>query len=67
MGSQSNNNPLCGRTVTIRANGREATALVEDKCLGCAINDIDVSKKVFEELWGSVDVGRGDVEWWIEK
>lgn len=65
MGEESNNNPMCGKTITIKANGKTATATVADKCMGCAINDIDVSRKVFKEIWGSTDKGRTPVEWWF--
>jgi len=64
MGEKSNDNPNCGRTITIKANGRTTTALVTDKCMGCNYNSIDVSKKAFLELWDSYDVGRGPCEWW---
>lgn len=66
MGTLSNNNPYCGKTVMIRANGRETTATVQDKCMGCAIDNIDVSRKVFRELFDSLDRGRAEVEWWFE-
>lgn len=66
MGTLSNNNPYCGKTAMIRANGREATAIVQDKCMDCAIDNIDVSRKVFRELFDSLDRGRAEVEWWFE-
>ncbi|KAF5022416.1 hypothetical protein F66182_5556 [Fusarium sp. NRRL 66182] len=65
MGTQSNGNPMCGQTITIKANGKTAQATVKDKCMGCSINDIDVSRKVFKQLFGSLDEGRTDVEWWF--
>ncbi|KAF5648198.1 rasp f 7 allergen [Fusarium tjaetaba] len=65
MGELSNNNPMCGKTITIKANGKTCQARVADKCMGCAINDIDVSRKVYEEIWGSLDSGRTEVEWWF--
>jgi hypothetical protein len=66
MGRRSNDNPMCGKTVTIKANGRYARAIVQDKCMGCAMEDIDVSEKVFLELWDSLDRGRVEVEWWFD-
>ncbi|KJZ76272.1 hypothetical protein HIM_04354 [Hirsutella minnesotensis 3608] len=63
MGYQSNGNPLCGKKVTIHANGKTAKATVRDKCMGCAAENIDVSEKVFKELFGSLDRGRVDVQW----
>ncbi|KIH93115.1 expansin family protein [Sporothrix brasiliensis 5110] len=65
MGSQSNGNPLCGQTITISANGNTATATIMDKCMGCAYGAIDVSEKVFTEIFGSLDVGRSPVTWWF--
>ncbi|KAM0432407.1 hypothetical protein ACHAPT_004951 [Fusarium lateritium] len=65
MGTVSNGNPMCGKTITIKANGKTTTAVVKDKCMGCAINDIDVSRACFKELYGSLDAGRTEVEWWF--
>ncbi|KAF4954799.1 hypothetical protein FSARC_12016 [Fusarium sarcochroum] len=65
MGEESNNNPMCGKTITIKANGKTTTAVVKDKCMGCEIDDIDVSVKVFKEIWGGTDKGRTPVEWWF--
>jgi cytoskeletal protein RodZ len=65
MGPSSNDNPMCGKTITIKANGKTAQATVKDKCMGCAMNDIDVSRKVYNEIWGSLDSGRTEVEWWF--
>ncbi|OHE92395.1 SCP-like extracellular protein [Colletotrichum orchidophilum] len=59
MGSQSNGNPLCGKTVRIEAEGKSVNVKVTDKCMGCAVNDIDVSPTVFKALFG--DLGRGRV------
>ncbi|KAK6724855.1 hypothetical protein SNK04_003671 [Fusarium graminearum] len=56
---------MCGKTITIKANGKTAQATVADKCMGCAMNDIDVSRKVYMEIWGSLDSGRTEVEWWF--
>lgn len=63
MGTVSNGNPMCGETITIKSNGKTATATVRDKCMGCAYDDIDVSEKLFLELWGDLGVGRAPVEW----
>ncbi|KFA66999.1 hypothetical protein S40285_06262 [Stachybotrys chlorohalonatus IBT 40285] len=63
MGTQSNGNPMCGQTITIFANGKSTTATVRDKCMGCAAEDIDVSEKVFLELYGSLDGGRLPCSW----
>jgi outer membrane biosynthesis protein TonB len=65
MGTQSNGNPMCDQTITISAKGKTVTATVRDKCMGCAANDVDVSKAAFLELFGSLDLGRTEVEWWF--
>ncbi|KAG5983532.1 hypothetical protein E4U55_007938 [Claviceps digitariae] len=63
MGAQSNGNPMCGKTVTIHGNGKSTTAVVRDKCMGCKKEDLDVSEKVYKELFGSLDSGRMPVSW----
>lgn len=65
MGTQSNGNPYCGKKITIEANGNTAYAIVKDKCMGCAIDDIDVSEKVYKELWGSLTSGRTPAKWYF--
>ncbi|KAM0333167.1 hypothetical protein ACHAQA_001827 [Verticillium albo-atrum] len=65
MGTQSNGNPMCDQTITISANGKTTTATVRDKCMGCAQEDIDVSKAAFLELFGSLTAGRTEVKWWF--
>ncbi|EXL66533.1 hypothetical protein FOPG_17292 [Fusarium oxysporum f. sp. conglutinans race 2 54008] len=60
-----NNNPLCGRTITIKgSNGKISHGTVLDRCEGCKMSDIDVSRKIFKEIWGSLDEGRTDIQWW---
>ena len=63
MGTESNGNPMCGKTIQIESNGRTTTAVVKDKCMGCAMWDIDVSEKVFQDLWGGLGKGRGPATW----
>ncbi|KAJ4407669.1 hypothetical protein N0V85_004340 [Neurospora sp. IMI 360204] len=63
MGTQSNGNPYCNRKVIIKANGKTVYAAVRDKCMGCAINDIDVSKAAFLAVFGALTDGRKKVEW----
>ncbi|OAA68152.1 expansin family protein [Niveomyces insectorum RCEF 264] len=65
MGAQSNDNPMCGKTITIQANGNTVTATIMDKCPTCAYGDIDVSEAVFDNIFGSTDVGRSQVTWWF--
>ncbi|KAI6784216.1 Allergen Asp f-like protein [Emericellopsis cladophorae] len=64
MGTQSNGNPMCGQTITITVGGKSVSATVRDKCMGCAVNDIDVSEKVYKELFdGSLTSGRQPAKW----
>ncbi|KAL6904950.1 expansin module family protein [Trichoderma evansii] len=63
MGTESNNNPMCGKTITIHANGKTTTAKVVDKCMGCASGSIDVSEAVFTTLFGGLGVGRAPCTW----
>ncbi|KAI0148421.1 RlpA-like double-psi beta-barrel-protein domain-containing protein-containing protein [Xylariaceae sp. FL1272] len=52
-----NNNPLCGR--------QSVVVKTEDRCEGCAINDVDVPIAVFSQL-DNPDLGRVQVTWdWI--
>lgn len=65
MGEKSNGNPYCGRTITISYGGKTIQAIVKDKCMGCALDNIDVSTIAFTSLMGSTDVGRHAVDWWF--
>jgi len=65
MGSESNGNPFCGKTVTIALNGKTTTAEVVDKCEGCEGRSIDLSNGAFEDL-ADMDLGRvHNVVWWF--
>ncbi|KAH6703891.1 riboflavin aldehyde-forming enzyme [Verticillium dahliae] len=63
MGAPSNGNPLCDRRVLLSANGRTAEGKVRDKCMGCAIEDVDVSEDIFIALYDDLGIGRGSVTW----
>ncbi|KAJ3953387.1 hypothetical protein N0V92_010158 [Colletotrichum tropicale] len=63
MGSVSNGNSYCGKKIQISANGKTTTATVRDKCMGCSHDAIDVSEKAFLEIFDSLDVGAGTVDW----
>ncbi|KAJ9164684.1 hypothetical protein NKR19_g1131 [Coniochaeta hoffmannii] len=67
MGSQSNGNPYCGKTITISYGGKTVQATVKDKCMGCEHDNIDVSTVAFVSLLGSTDVGRTTVDWWFNE
>ncbi|KAK4187177.1 hypothetical protein QBC35DRAFT_552565 [Podospora australis] len=53
----------CGRTISIKANGKETTAVVRGKCPSCPAEGIDISEKVFMDLIGDLGVGRTEVSW----
>ncbi|TVY55033.1 Allergen Asp f [Lachnellula suecica] len=57
MGTQSNGNPYCGKTITVEYKGKTTTATVTDKCMGCAIDAIDLSNAAYEEL-ADLSLGR---------
>ncbi|KAM3505596.1 hypothetical protein MY10362_002866 [Beauveria mimosiformis] len=63
MGPLSNNNPMCGKTIRIFANGKSVKATVRDKCPSCDEGSIDVSEKVYKYLFGSLDSGRQRMSW----
>jgi predicted amidohydrolase len=65
MGAQSNGNPFCGRSITVKANGNTLTAQVRDKCPSCAVGDIDGTERMFIDLFGSLTDGRREIEWWF--
>jgi len=64
MGSQSNGNPYCGKTITILHNGKSTVATVVDKCMGCAGRAIDVSRLAFDDLEDE-SVGRTTATWYF--
>jgi expansin (peptidoglycan-binding protein) len=66
-GSNPNDNPLCGLKLRLRRNGKSVDVRVVDRCVGCAVTDLDVTEAVFEEV-AELAQGRVSVEWaWLEK
>lgn len=67
MGTLSNSNPYCGKSVTIKTvSGSTVQATVKDKCMGCVGRSIDLTNKLF----GAVTDGKGDgrvsnIVWWF--
>ncbi|KAI0012305.1 hypothetical protein F4779DRAFT_84503 [Xylariaceae sp. FL0662B] len=58
--------PLCGKTITITgADGKTCTAKITDRCGGCEDFAIDVTSKVFTDLFGSLEGGRLEASWFI--
>ena len=65
MGTQSNGNPFCGKTVTINYNGATVQATVVDKCMGCVGRDLDLSNAAFDGLGIPESVGRTTADWYF--
>ena len=66
MGPESNDNPYCGKTITITciATGKTTTATVVDKCMGCDGFSIDLSNAAFLDL-DDLAVGRTSATWYF--
>lgn len=64
MGTKSNDNPYCGRTIAIELNGKTTTATVVDKCMGCEGHSIDLSPAAFDVLADQA-VGRTTANWYF--
>ncbi|ESZ91414.1 plant expansin-like protein [Sclerotinia borealis F-4128] len=64
MGSLSNSNPYCGKTITITctSTGKTTQATVIDKCMGCLGNSIDLTNFAFDQLADEA-VGRTQATW----
>ncbi|OBT76411.1 hypothetical protein VF21_03665 [Pseudogymnoascus sp. 05NY08] len=65
MGTQSNGNPFCGKTVTINYKGATVQATVVDKCMGCVGRDLDLSTAAFDGLGIAESVGRTQADWYF--
>ncbi|KAK2768702.1 hypothetical protein FQN54_000558 [Arachnomyces sp. PD_36] len=62
MGNLANNNPNCGREVTVTYNGKTARGKLWDKCGGCGPNDVDLSNHMYAQL-APLGTGRINVDW----
>jgi len=49
-GGNPNNNPLCGRKVKANYQGKSVTVTITDRCVGCAVTDLDFSPSAFDQL-----------------
>jgi len=68
MGNLSNDNPYCGRQVTLRnpTSGTVATAVVVDKCMGCFARAIDCTNVLFDNITDGMGDGRvHGIQWWF--
>lgn len=65
MGSQSNGNPYCGRSVSIKGTNGIVSATVGDKCMGCTGDSIDMTDALFAAALPDGDGRVKNVEWWF--
>ncbi|KAG6332260.1 hypothetical protein ID866_6831 [Astraeus odoratus] len=64
-GTNPNTNPICGKTVTAHYQGRSTTVIITDRCVACAITDLDFSPAAFNDLADPAQ-GRIDITWeWV--
>jgi hypothetical protein len=68
MGTLSNSNPLCGRSVTLYNpnSGTTVKATVRDKCMGCLDRAIDCTDVLFNAITDGTGNGRyPGIVWWL--
>jgi len=68
MGTLSNSNPLCGRSVTLYNpnSGTKVQATVRDKCMGCVDRAIDTTDALFNAITDGTGNGRyPGIVWWL--
>jgi len=67
MGTKSNDNPYCGKTLTIMNpdTGATAQAYVADKCMGCTGRSIDLTDILFDTIAPSCDGKCSGFKWWF--
>ncbi|GJE95742.1 RlpA-like double-psi beta-barrel-protein domain-containing protein-containing protein [Phanerochaete sordida] len=61
-GANPNANPVCGKTITAKANGKSVTVKVVDRCVGCSEFDLDFSPAAFQQL-ADESAGRIAITW----
>ncbi|EXJ58561.1 hypothetical protein A1O7_05988 [Cladophialophora yegresii CBS 114405] len=67
MGTQSNGNPYCGRSVTLYNpdTGNTVQATVGDKCMGCVDRAIDLTDALFNAIVPGGDGRVSGIQWWL--
>jgi len=68
MGTESNDNPYCGRSLTLYnpTSGTTVQATVGDKCMGCVDRAIDCTDALFTAITDGTGNGRvSGIEWWF--
>jgi expansin (peptidoglycan-binding protein) len=59
-----NNNPLCGKYVSITGkDGQKYRAQIVDRCPGCSKTDLDLSQEFFNLVTQNGDGRVGNMEW----
>ncbi|KAI8368722.1 RlpA-like double-psi beta-barrel-protein domain-containing protein-containing protein [Blakeslea trispora] len=61
-GANSNNNPNCGRSVSIKGPKGSVNVKIVDTCPGCASGDIDLSPAAFAKI-ADLSAGRVKISW----
>jgi hypothetical protein len=61
-GGNPNNNPLCGRQITVHYGGKSVDLTVTDRCAACLITDVDMSPSGFSSI-ADPGLGRIPIEW----
>lgn len=66
VSSNPNANPLCGKKIRVRRDGKSVDLTVVDRCTGCKPTDIDTTRSVFADM-ADIDEGRVTMDWsWLE-
>ncbi|KAF2461521.1 RlpA-like double-psi beta-barrel-protein domain-containing protein-containing protein [Lineolata rhizophorae] len=61
----SNNNPYCGKKITIEYEGNTHTAEIVDTCPGCDGASLDLTQSLFEKVAPNGDGRVHGVNWWF--
>lgn len=59
-----NLNPICGRKVRATYQGKSVDLEIQDRCVGCALLDLDMTPSAFQQL-ADLGVGRLDGVSWV--
>jgi len=49
-GGNPNANPICGKKLTATYKGKTVSVTVTDRCVGCALHDLDFAPSAFDQL-----------------
>jgi len=49
-GGDPNSNPICGKKIKATYKGKSVTVTVTDRCVGCAMDDLDFAPSAFDQL-----------------